>query len=88
MKRSLITTLAVASLIGLGAGGIALADGHKGKHGKKGKMHSEMLEKFDADGDGKLSETEREAARLAKFSDVDADGSGTLTKEEIIALLW
>ncbi|WP_309399581.1 EF-hand domain-containing protein [Cerasicoccus maritimus] len=47
----------------------------------------EILTQFDADGDGKLSETEREAARefhmeqmaLRRF---DADGDGALSEEE------
>ncbi len=85
MKRSLIATIAAAGLIGLGAGTFAIAEGHKGKHGKKAERHAEMLQQFDANGDGKLDETEREAARLAKFAEIDADGSGSLTEEEIIA---
>ena len=63
-----------------------MADHHKGPHGKEGREpRAEMLQQFDTNGDGKLDETEREAARLAKFAEIDADGSGALTQEEIIA---
>ena len=88
MKRTIISTVAVTALIGFGIGTTALADGHKGHKGMKGKhaeKHAEMLEKYDANDDGKLDETEREAARLAKFADIDTDGSGTLTPEEMTA---
>ena len=58
-----------------------------------GKMHDEMLKKFDADGDGTLSETERTAAREAMqakmqerkaevLKEFDADGDGTLNETE------
>lgn len=80
MKRKLITTAAALATIGLGFGAIASADHHKGPHGEK---RAEMLERFDANADGRLDETERGAARLAKFAEIDADGNGTLTKQEI-----
>ena len=85
MKRTLIATFAAAGLVGLGFGAVAVADGPDGPHGKRGAKHAEMLEKFDANSDGRLDETEREAARAARFSEIDADGNGALTKEEIIA---
>ena len=85
MKRSLITAFAAAGLIGLGISTIAVADHHKGPHGKKGERHAQMLEQFDTNGDGNLDESEREAARLAKFAEIDTDGSGSLTEDEMIA---
>ena len=85
MKRSLITAFAAAGLIGLGAGTFAVAEHGKGPHGKRAQMHAHMLETFDTNGDGKIDETEREAARLAHFAEVDADGNGTLSKDEIVA---
>lgn len=54
-----------------------------------GKRHEAILKKFDADGDGKLSETERAAAkearqqrRAALIEQHDTDGDGKLSKEE------
>ena len=85
MKRTLISTIAAASLVGLGIGAVATADDHTGKSGKHAEKRAELIQQFDANGDGKLDETEREAAKLAKFSEIDTDGSGSLTKSEITA---
>lgn len=85
MKRSLITAVAIAGLLGLGT--IAVADHHKGPHGKMGEKFTQLLEKFDSNDDGMLDETERESARLAKFTEIDADGNGSLTEDEIVAHL-
>lgn len=62
----------------------------KGKKGKHCKEHREaILEKFDADGDGKLSEEERETAKAAMkakrkelLEKYDVDGDGKLNAEE------
>lgn len=83
MKRTLISTFAAASIIGLGMGTVAVADNHGGPKGPKGEKRAEMLQQFDANGDGNLDETERDAARLAKFAEIDVDGNGTLTKQEV-----
>ena len=49
-------------------------------------MHKKLIEKFDADGDGKLSESEREEAKKAHrermLAEHDKDGDGTLSDEE------
>lgn len=81
------TALCVAA-----AGGLALAKGHGGS-GKK----AAMMQKFDANGDGALDDTERakmkeafaarraahKAAKLARF---DADGDGALSPAERAAM--
>ena len=88
MKRILISTAAAMSLVGFGIGAVAIADDHKGPHDMKAKhaeKHAEMLEKFDANGDGTIDEAEREAAMLAKFAEIDTDGSGALSQEEVTA---
>ncbi len=54
--------LIVAMLVVLFTSGAALAAPGEGARPTK----EQILEKFDADGDGKLSETEREAARAAR----------------------
>ncbi|TLD72315.1 EF-hand domain-containing protein [Phragmitibacter flavus] len=46
----------------------------------------EVLEKFDADKDGKLSPEERKAAREAREKEFDKDGDGKLNQEEKAAM--
>lgn len=55
----------------------------------KGPPPREILEKFDKDGDGKLSDEEKkamheamEARRKEKFKEFDTDGDGKLSEEE------
>ncbi|MFD2158047.1 EF-hand domain-containing protein [Rubritalea tangerina] len=71
----------------------ALAQAEEGKceKGKKGcdKRRAHIIEKFDTDGDGKLSEEERKAAREAMearkaefIAKHDTDGDGKLSDEE------
>jgi len=62
--------------------------------GKRPEMHKKMLERFDADGDGTLSEAERATAKEARKSKMekhrkkmvlkhfDEDGDGTLSETE------
>ena len=70
-------------------------DGAKdGVRGDRGAQHmQELIKKYDADGDGKLSEKERETARAAfelemqarmleRFTAMDKDGNGSVSKEE------
>src|SRR4051812_26643325 len=50
------------------------------------QMHKEKLEKFDANKDGKLDETERaamhEAMMTSLFTKLDKDGNGVLSLDE------
>ena len=64
-------------------------EGQKGACGDKGGMRKEILAKFDADGDGKLSDAEkakakeaREARHAEMIAKFDADGDGKLNDEE------
>jgi len=73
------------------AGGLALANG--AGHGGRAAMKQEMMQKFDANSDGKLDDAERaklkeafaarRAARIAKF---DADRDGKLSPAERAAM--
>jgi hypothetical protein len=61
---------------------------HKGPGGGEG-MQASMIERFDADGDGTLSDTEKasmEAARTEMTTKFDADGDGTLSETERSAM--
>lgn len=58
-------------------------DGRRtGRHGKGGRHLARMLESFDSNDDGRLTQVEIDAARGERFSAFDADGSQTLTLEE------
>ena len=80
--KLLLTLLGTSALI-LVSSAFAGEDCKDCKKGEKAKEF--MLEKFDADGDGKLSETEKATAKAhraemaAKF---DIDGDGKLSESE------
>ena len=91
MKLKLFTAIAVLA-------GLAMASGtpEKGK-GKKHPGHpgiKQLIEKFDKDGDGKLSTEERKAAGAARKAEFlkkfDKDGDGKISAEEkkAIAAEW
>ena len=90
MKFKNLTLIGASALV-LGLSTSFAENGKKGdKEGKK-PSKEEILKKFDTDGDGELSETEKAAAKankgkrpskeeiLAKF---DADGDGKLSDTE------
>ncbi len=62
-----------------------------GKGGPKGKKHkrAQHLKKMDTNQDGQISLDEAEAANaerlLEVFSEIDADGDGNITREEMQA---
>ena len=72
------------------------AEGHEGKCPKNGELRAKLVERFDANKDGKLDESERAAAKaacqehkgeiaakiLAKHPELDTNGDGKLDKEE------
>jgi hypothetical protein len=84
--RHLALILACAALA------LPAADGDdQGRH--SGQVRQKILERFDADHDGKLSESERTAARNAfaerckerhpeLFAKIDTNGDGQLSQEE------
>lgn len=101
MKQKWITAAIAASTIGLiGTGNLLAEKNGENKGPGKGRpsreqMHKKMLEKFDADGDGKLNETERAKAKAAmqkrgaeKFAKADKNGDGKLSKDEVPAEVW
>ena len=89
----------LAILIGcLAAGSTVMAQppgvGDGPPRGKPGERHQKMLEKFDADGDGSLSDAEKQAAKEAfearraehrekmMLKHFDEDGDGVLSEPE------
>ncbi|MCP5536336.1 MAG: hypothetical protein H7A51_08905 [Akkermansiaceae bacterium] len=89
MTKTLMTGIAAAIALSMTAN--AEGDGKKGpRDGKRpGGPHPELLKKFDKDGDGKLNEEERaaakeamEARRAAFIKKHDTDGDGKLSDEE------
>ena len=59
--------------------------GWGGKHGAFGGA-AQMLEQFDADGDGRLTQTEIDTARTERFAKYDANGDGALSLDEFSGL--
>ena len=60
--------------------------GNRGKRGNGGQRRQEMIEKFDTDGDGQLSDTEKAAAKAAREAKMlekfDTNGDGVLSEDE------
>lgn len=84
-KASIILTIAALTIPFA-----AHAEGDESKKRAKGKkFRAMMIEKFDTDGDGKLSDSEKEAAKTAMkarraefIAQHDTDGDGKLSEEE------
>lgn len=57
---------------------------HAGRHGGRhhGKRLERMLERFDADGDGTLTQTEIDEGRKANLAAFDRNGDGALSLDE------
>ncbi len=84
------TFIVIAAAIGLS--GIAHAEEGKRERPPR-KLPPEIIAKFDKDGDGKLNEAEREAAKAARgemeaarkaemLAKFDSDGNGILSEDE------
>ncbi len=71
---NLKSTLWMAPVLALGLTTAAVADHHKGGHGKMS---------LDANGDGKLSLSEAQAMHMKKFENLDANGDGNITDAEM-----
>jgi Ca2+-binding EF-hand superfamily protein len=89
--RAILTALLTLSLIPAFA-----ADPANDAPTKRGKAKAAVLERFDANHDGKLDDAERATARQAahekmkekhpeRFAAIDTDHDGALSKEEVAA---
>jgi hypothetical protein len=79
MKKITIISLLIA--VGMFSLSADHKKGHRGK-GQKGAMRAKMLEKMDADKDGKISKQEWQAHHDEKFAELDADRDGAISKDE------
>ncbi len=84
MKNTLKTSLAALSALAIAVGIATAGDKPEGKARPEGgaDLRAKMLERFDKDGDGKLSEAERAEAKKA-MGDRDGKGGGD-RKTEIL----
>ena len=89
MNRRIGLAVGAVALIGIGALVVvagSVADEHGGRHGMQGMPMYHMMESYDADGDGKLTQAEIDGVREARLKQFDKDGDGTLTLGEYEAL--
>jgi hypothetical protein len=81
----LLVAVVMAVFLSLGTARCLFAEDGKGPHGR-GPMHDEIIKKFDKDGDGKLSDEEKAAAKAAWEKEMlekyDKDKDGKLSDEE------
>jgi Ca2+-binding EF-hand superfamily protein len=98
LTRKLKWIVASSALCVAAAGGLALANG--AGHGGRAAMKQEMMQKFDANGDGKLDDAERAkmdaerakmkegfaARRAARVAKFDTDRDGALSAAERAAM--
>ena len=77
-RTKLAIIASVAAAVGTGA---AIAGHHKGD-GKHGPRAERMIERLDADNDGKVTLEEMKATARERFARRDVDGDGVVTRED------
>ena len=86
-KTKLMIAGATAGLVALGGlAGLANAHMHGGKGGHMGMMARQMMERYDADKDGKLSQEEIDQNRGSWHGEFDGDKNATLSLDEFKSL--
>lgn len=87
MRKPLIfaTSAAVLGLLAAAGGALASGMGHSGMGGP-GMGGGRMMQDFDRDQDGSVTQAEVDAARAERFAEFDANGDGVLDLDEYQAL--
>jgi len=86
LTKTIIVVGAATAVGAMAFAGVSQAErGWGGKHGGFGGP-VRMLEQFDTDGDGRLTQVEIDTARTDRFAKYDADGDGALSLEEFSGL--
>ena len=81
MKPTVFTSATLGLILAMAATG-AIAQEQGPGRGAPGAM---LIERFDADGDGAVTQAEIDAYRGARFAEADTDGDGFLTAAEMTA---
>ncbi|WP_168797857.1 EF-hand domain-containing protein [Pacificoceanicola onchidii] len=84
MMTKYATLMTGALVLIMGTAGMASAKGGPDREGR-GQMMEQWFSEVDANGDGKVTEDEITAFKLARFQEADTDGDGFLSAEEMAA---
>ena len=82
-RKTLITTAIVGALsLGLLAAAPVFAKGSGYGSGSGGGRGAMMFDRYDTDGDGKITQDEFQAGHNERFDQMDLNGDGAVTQDE------
>lgn len=82
MKKQFVSILAITGALGLAVGGYAVAEHHSDKGGK---TPLERAASLDTNANGFIEKAEADTPRLTMFAEIDTNGDGGLSFEEMEA---
>ncbi|NHA13705.1 EF-hand domain-containing protein [Thioalkalivibrio sp. XN279] len=82
MKTTILTAAALALAATLSFSALAQEPGDAAKPGPRGDGPRGMMQRIDADGDGKITLEEFKAPQEGRFAMLDVNGDGVIDKEE------